>query len=93
MRMEFYRGKTMIDKKALTLHIAGRFYRFLFATCKAEVITLAGSMDFLIPGGRNIQEVSNAIQRHLYYLARQHGWRKKRRKEADGRTVFVWVKD
>lgn len=66
------------DPTGLTLSIAKRYYRFLFATNKEDILALSRNADFLLAGKPDIGEASRTIQRHLYRIATEAGWRRQR---------------
>ena len=66
------------DKKALTIYLASRFFKhLLYGDARKDVIQIADAADYLFLQS-DIKSVSNAIQRELYRLARDHGWYKDR---------------
>ena len=60
----------------LTYSIAIRYYKFLLKYHKEDVDALAKSMKFIICGRADIGEASRTIQRHLYRVAREYGWKR-----------------
>jgi len=58
-------------------YLAKRYFKFLLKNNRQDIQSIANSADFIISGG-SIKDASRLIQRKLYRLAKENGWRKTR---------------